>query len=51
MKDLSLQILSCINFSFKSNICDGFYDLLHKAVSFYKVVIASVKENSYRTHF
>ena len=39
-----------VNFRFQPKVCDGYYYLMHKAMSF-NVVIVSVKGNDYRIHF
>ena len=40
-----------VNFRFQPKVCDGYYYLMHKAMSFNDVVIVSVKGNDYRIHF
>ena len=39
------------NFSYEPYLCNGFHDLMQKAISFNDVAIISIKGNDYRIHF
>ena len=39
------------NFSYQPHPCNGFHDLMQKAISFDDVAIVSIKGNDYRVHF
>ena len=39
------------NFSYEPNICNGYHDLMRKAMNFNDVAIVSIKRNDYRIHF
>ena len=39
------------NFTFEQYLCDGFHDLMQKAMSFNDVAIVSIKSIDYRIHF
>ena len=40
-----------IGFKFESCLCNGYHDLLRKAINFNDVAIVSVKRKDYRIHF
>ena len=40
-----------IGFQFEPYLCNGFHDLMQKAMNFNNVAIVSVKESDYRIHF
>ena len=39
------------SFTYEQYLCDGFHDLLQKAMSFNDVAIVSIKGNDYRINF
>ena len=39
------------NFNYEPYLCNGFHDLMQKAMSFKDVAIVSIKGNDYRIHF
>ena len=39
------------NFIYESYICNGYHDLMQKAMNFNYVAIVSIKVNDYRIHF
>ena len=39
------------NFNYEKYLCNGYHDLMQKAISFKNVAIVSVKGNDYRIHF
>ena len=39
------------NFNYESYLCNGFHDLMQKAMNFNDVAIVSIKGNDYRIHF
>ena len=39
------------NFKYESYICNGYHDLMQKAMNFNYVAIVSIKVNDYRIHF
>ena len=39
------------NFSYQKYLCNGYHDLMQKAMSFNDVAIVSIKGNDYRIHF
>ena len=39
------------NFSYESYLCNGYYDLMQKAMNFNDVAIVSIKRNDYRIRF
>ena len=39
------------NFNFEPYLCNGYYNLIQKAMSFKNVAIVSIKRNAYRIHF
>ena len=40
-----------VGFKYEKYLCNGYHDLMEKAMSFNNVVIAYVKEGAYRIHF
>ena len=40
-----------IGFKYEKHLCNGFHDLMQKAMSFNNVAIVYVKGNAYRIHF
>ena len=40
-----------IGFKYEPNLCNGFHDLMQKAIDFNNAAIVSVKGNDYRIHF
>ena len=40
-----------IKFTFQQKVCNGYHDLMQKAMSFNDVPFVSVKGNDYRVHF
>ena len=39
------------NFNYDPYLCNGYHDLMQKAMSFKNVAIVSIKQNDYRIHF
>ena len=39
------------NFNYDPYLCNGYHDLIQKAMSFKNVAIVSIKQNDYRIHF
>ena len=39
------------NFNYEKYLCNGYHDLMQKAMNFNDVAIASIKGNDYRIHF
>ena len=39
------------NFNYEPYLCNGYHDLMQKAMSFKNVAIVSIKGKDYRTHF
>ena len=39
------------NFNYEKYLCNGYHDLMQKAISFNDVAIVSIKGNDYRIHF
>ena len=39
------------NFNYEQYLCNGYHDLMQKAMNFNNVAIASIKGNYYRIHF
>ena len=39
------------NFNYDPYLCNGYHDLIQKAMSFKNVAIVSIKRNDYRIHF
>ena len=39
------------NFSYEPYLCNGYHDLMQKAMNFNDAAIVSIKENHYRIHF
>ena len=39
------------NFDYDPYLCNGFHDLMQKAMSFKNIAIVSIKGNNYRIHF
>ena len=39
------------NFNYESYLCNGFHDLMQKAMNFNDLAIVSIKGNDYRIHF
>ena len=46
-----LLIFKDIGFKYEKYLCNGFHDLMQKAMSFNNVAIVYVKGNAYRIHF
>ena len=40
-----------IGFKYEPNLCNGFHDLMQKAIDFNNAAIVSVKGSDYRIHF
>ena len=40
-----------IGFKYEKYLCNGFHDLIQKAISFNNVAIVYIKGNAYRIHF
>ena len=40
-----------IGFKYEPNLCNGFHDLMQKAINFNNAAIVSVKGSDYRIHF
>ena len=50
-KELIIIITTFLNFRFQPRVCDGYHDLMQKAMSFNDVAVAIVKENDYKIYF
>ena len=40
-----------INFKYEPYLCDGFHDLMQKAMDLNNIAIVYIKKNAYRIHF
>ena len=48
---VAIGVLKIFGFKYEPYLCNGYHDLMQKAMSFNNVAIVYIKGNAYRTHF